>query len=176
MFNYDKFKADFNGKIEALEKAEKITRDVLRELSREVLFALHEHGNIDYVNRLMQAKITPVNLKALTLFFQEFTGFFYSKEDKVFSKKNKRQYDAKKEACLEFLSDPHNNFWTWANREIEMERKAFDPKKVTRYIENSLKKAEADGFTQADVIRAILDGGLEIETLYTILGVEVVEQ
>jgi len=176
MFNYDKFKADFDKKVEALESAEKITRDVLRELSREVLFALHEHGNIDYVNRLVQAKITPVNLKALTLFFQEFTGFFYSKNDKVFAKKNKRQYDAKKEACLEFLSDPHFNFWSWSERNIEIERKPLDLGRVTTYIQNTLKKAEADNISQAEVIRAILDGGLEIETLYTILGVEVVEQ
>jgi len=176
MFDIQNLRDTIDQKIEAVEASEKITRDILRDLSRDVLYALHEHGDIGFVNRVMTAKTTPINKKALRIFFQEFTGFFYSKETDTFEKKDKRQYDAKRDACLEFLSDPHNNFWTWSEREIEMERKAFDPKKVTKYIENSLKKAEADGFTQADVIRAVLSAGLDMDALMVIIDEQTVPQ
>lgn len=176
MFDIQNLRNTIDQRIEAVEASEKVTRDILRDLSRDVLFALHEHGDIGFVNRVMLAKTTSINKKALRMFFQEFTGFFYSKETDTFEKKDKRQYDAKQAACLEFLADPHNNFWTWADREIEMERKAFDPKKVTRYIENSLKKAESDGFSQADVIRAVLNAGLELDALIAIIDEQAIPQ
>src|SRR5690625_2053140 len=139
MFNIQNLRDTIDQKIEAVEASEKITRDILRGLSRDVLYALHEHGDISFVNRVMTAKTTPVNKKALRLFFQAFTGFFYSEETDTFEKKDKRQYDDKRAACLEFLSDPMNNFWSWASRKIDVQSKDFDPKRVTKYIENSLK-------------------------------------
>lgn len=170
MFDIKKFDVSFDASIKKLEGAEAIVRETLRELSRDVLYALHEHENIVYVNRLIQAKMTPINRKALVLFLQEFTGFHYNGEKKEFTKKDKAAYAEKKQKAIDFLEDPLNNFWTWAEREIEVERKPFDLKKVEQFITKSLKKAAEEGFTQADVIRSVLAGGLDVATLVEVLA------
>lgn len=169
MFDIKVMEKTFASSIKKLEGAEAIVRETLRALSRDVLHALHEHENIVYVNKLIQAKMTPMNRKAMVLFLKEFTGFDYSDESKSFTKKNKKQYEEKKAKAIEFLEDPLNNFWTWAEREIEMEVKPIDMKKVSKYIERTLKKAIEEGYTQGDVIKAVLDGGLDVKALAEIL-------
>lgn len=163
---YDK---SFKASVKKLEGAEAIVRETLRELSRSTLEALFEHENIIYVNKLVQAKMTPVNRKALLLYFKHFTGFNFSEEKNEFVKKNKATFEDKKAAALEFLSDPLNNFWVWADRNVEVEAKPLDLKRVSKFIERTLKKANEDGIKQADVIKAILEGGLDMETLMTVL-------
>ena len=174
MFDIKKLQASFDASIKKLEGAEAIVRETLRELSRDVLHAWHEHENIVYFNKLVQAKMTPVNRKAMLLFLQEFTGFQYSAEKKEFTKKDKALFEEKKAKAIEFLEDPLNNFWTWAEREIDIEVKDWTPEKVTKMIQSSLKKAVKNGFTQADVIKAVLAGGLDIAALADILqGMEI---
>lgn len=173
MFDIKKLLSTIDARIESLNNAEKIVREELRSLSRDVLYALHEHGNIEVVNKVVQANLTPVNRKAILVFFKEWTGFHYDDVAKMFTKKNKAKYDDKKKACLEALNeDPHFNFWSWADREIEVQAKGFDPKRVTKFIENQIKKAEKDGFKQSDVIRAILAAGIEVDTLVEILDAQ----
>lgn len=174
MFDIELLKASFDKSIKTLEKSEAVVRETLRELSRDVLYALHEHENIVYINRLIKAKVTPVNRKALVLFFQNFTGFHYSEEQQEFTKKDKTTYDERKAQALEFLEDPLNNFWVWADREIKMEAKAFDPDKVTKYISHAFKKAEKDGYTKADVIRALFKDNTFATELPTILEAMVI--
>lgn len=176
MFDIKLFDTSFAKSIKTLEKSEATTRETLRELSRDVLYALHEHENITYVNTLIKAKITPVNKKALLLFFQHFTGFHYSVETNDFTKKDKKAYDAKKQEALEFLEDPLNNFWVWADREIKMEAKGFDPEKVTKFIASAFKKAEKDGYTKADVIRALFKDNTFATELPAILNALVPEE
>lgn len=173
MFDIKQLLSTIDARIESLNNAEKIVREELRSLSRDVLYALHEHGNIEVVNKVVQANLTAVNRKAIIVFFKEWTGFHYDDAAKMFTKKNKAQYDNVKESCLIALNeDPHWNFWSWAEREIVVEAKGFDPKKVTKFIENQMKKAEKDGFKQADVIRAILAAGIEVDALVEILDAQ----
>lgn len=173
MFDIKKLLDSIDARIEALNNAEKIVREELRSLSRDVLYALHEHGNIEVVNKVVQANMTVMNRKAILVFFKEWTGFHYDDVAKMFTKKNKAQYDNVKEACLLALNeDPNFNFWSWADREIVVEAKGFDPKKLTKYVENQMKKAEKDGFKQADVIRAILAAGIEVDALAEILAAQ----
>lgn len=173
MFDIKQLLNTIDARIESLNNAEKIVREELRSLSRDVLYALHEHGNIEVVNKVLQANLTAVNRKAIRAFFVEFTGFHYDDEANMFTKKNKAKYDAKKDKCLALLNDdPHFNFWSWCEREIEIVPKGFDPKKVTKYIEGQIKKAEKDGFKQSDVIRAILNAGIEVDALVEILDAQ----
>lgn len=169
MFNIKTLESTFDARIETLEGAENIVREQLRDLSRDVLFALHLHENIVYVNRLLAAKMTVMNRKTMLLFLQEFTGFHYSEKEGGFTKKDKQSFDAKKQKAIDSLDDPMFNFWTWADRNVDPEVKAFDPAKVTKYIGSAFKKAEKDGFTKADVILALFKDGMFQQELTNVL-------
>jgi hypothetical protein len=169
MFNIDTLKSNFDARIATLEGAENIVREQLRDLSRDVLFALHLHENIVYVNRLLQAKMTVMNRKTMLLFLQEFTGFQYSEKEMSFTKKDKKTFDEKKAKAIAALDDPMFNFWTWADRNVVPEVKAFDPAKVTKYIGSAFKKAEESGFTKADVIIALFKDGMFQQELTSVL-------
>lgn len=167
-FDIKAFNAGLDATLETLKGAEKITKDVLRILSREMLDAVHVGGDIQPVNRLLDV-LTPMNRKACVLFFQEFSGHLYSEKEQKFGKRDKGAYAKKEQAASEFLDDPHNNIWTWADRHIEMEAKEFTMLKVTKMTESLLKKADKAGFKQADVFKAMLAGGLEMDTITAIL-------
>ena len=180
-FVYDqaKYKTSFDKRVATLEKSEGVTRETLRELSREVVFILHQHGNIHYVNALLKANITGLNKKGLMQFFKAFTGFNLQ-EDKeqenfgLFAKKSKSAYDKKRIEFLSLYEDPLFNFWSWAERELSVEREpqVFDVSKVQKYIERSLKLASANHISQAEVLRAVLAGGVSMDTLLEVLNAE----
>lgn len=170
-----------SAKVNELGNAERITKGLLSELSREVLtVVLLDNG--DDVKEGEQAKgtedsrilnellavLTPVNKKACTMFLQHFAPFHQAVngqgEFESFGKKDKKQWEKKIELVKEFLDDPHNNLWTWADRNIEMAPKPYDVVKVTKEIEKALKKAN-----KADVIRAIMAGGLEIADILEVM-------
>lgn len=151
-----------------LQDAEKITKETLKTLSREMLDAVHVGGDIQPVNRLLDV-LTPMNRRACVLFFQHFSGHFYSEKDEKFGKRDKQNYEAKYKLADEFLDDPLNNIWSWAAREIEMEAKPFTMLKVTKMVESMLKKADKAGFKQNDVFKAMLAGGLELDTIHVIM-------
>jgi hypothetical protein len=163
-FDIKAFNAQLDVTLETLKGAEKITKETLRELSRTMLDAIHVGGDIQPVNRLLDV-LTPMNRRACVLFFQHFSGHFYSEKDEKFGKRDKPNYEAKSTASGEFLDDPLNNIWSWAAREIEMEVKPFTLLKVTKQIESLLKKADKAGFKQADVFKAMIAGGLDVELI-----------
>lgn len=168
--NFDKktFEAAFGAAIIALAASEKVTKESLRDLSRTVLNAHHATEDVSYINKLIEV-LTPVNRKVAVLYFKEFGGFTYDK-DKRFVKKSKKHYDAAHAKAMEFLAEPHNNIWTWAERNVEVEAKPFDIKKVTAFIENATKKAKENGLTRLDVMRAVFLGGMTPEVLLQLLG------
>lgn len=162
----------FKGSIKKLEGAENIVREVLGQLSRDTLAALHEHGNITFINSLLQAKMTPMNKKTVILFFRAFTGFHYDENENAFTKKQKtaNAYDEKKAAALEHLSNPEWNIWAWAQENVEMEAKEWKPDAVSKYIESALKKVSEGGkyagkYTKSDIIAAIFAGGVTAEDI-----------
>jgi len=172
-FNKDKFDraafdVSFGEAIESIKGAEEITRREVRALSRSVLSALHITENVGYLNKFLEV-LTPVNRKAMVIYFQAFTGFHYDSKGEVFTKKNKPAYD---EACAKaekFLDDPMNNFWSYAQREIKVEGKEFSMDAVTKGVEGFLKKAAKNNFSEVDVMRAILKGGISADTIIAIM-------
>lgn len=160
---YDKqFKLD----ITALTKAEKVTKEVLRNLSRSVLEAVQVTEDVSYINNLLAA-LTPINRKVAILYFMEFSGF--RTDGVTFGKKDKAKYEEIKAAAITFLEDPMNNIWTWAEREVDIAQKGFDIGMVTKTMERMTKKATDAGLTQADVLRAVFKAGFDVEALLTVM-------
>lgn len=164
------FVSSFNAALVQLKDAEKITRVVLRDLSRDLLAALHGkdgllYGDIQYVNQVLPV-LTPVNKKAFVLFMKHFTGFHYDDGLGVFTKKSKKRAEEAQQNAIDLLQDPNQNIWTWADRHIEMEAKPFTSEKVTEFIIKATKKLQGD---QVAVLRAVMAGGITPAALATIL-------
>lgn len=171
----------FNLALAAIAGAERITKQELLTQSRALLAALVGHGDmeatlvgdIQFINQLIPV-LTPMNQKTAILFFKEFAGFHFEEETKQFTKKIEKDKVKLKDKTVRFLDDPLNNIWTWAERNVKIEKKAFDLKRVTKVIEQA--REEMDGNDEA-IILAILDGGLSPAAILAIMQnmVEVVE-
>jgi len=169
MFNKQVFDAVFAKNVARLSRVENMTRELLKEMSRNVLVAVHETGDIGYVNQTLAA-LTLMNKRTMVLFSQEFTGFVYDDKTKTFTQKgNKKQYAKAKEAFDKAMLDPHFNLWSWAGRNVQIERKPLDLDKVSQYIKGVLKKAEDEDVSQADILKAVLKGGIEFDTLIAVM-------
>lgn len=177
-FNRVAFLASFVAGLDSLRAAESTTKRELRELSRVLLDGLHNgdlgvnpgdgsgiKGDIQYINALMGV-LTPVNRKAAVLYFQHFTGFHFDKNTGVFVAKDKKRYEGCVDLSAEFLAEPGNNIWTWAERNIEMEKKPYDLKRLTKAVENALKETDNN---HAGVLRAILAGGVAPDAIIALM-------
>lgn len=170
-FDLNKFEAAFAVSLDMVRGAEDVTKRELRALSRTVLEAVHVTGRIGYVNELVGV-LSPVNKKVARLFFRHFTGFHFDETANIFTKKSGKRYlDAKKES-EEFLADPNNNIWSWAERHIEVSPKTFKAEKLTKYIEGQLKMAAGAGVGHAGVLKAIMAGGITVNDLIEVLTAE----
>ena len=167
-FNKAAFETAFAASMLALAGSEKITKAELMVQSRAIMEATHVTGDIGYVNRLLTI-LTPVNRKVAKAFFEHFTGFSYDEVHAHFTTKSKKRYDAAAKLANEFLEDPLNNIWSWADRNIEVQKKDFDLAQVTDAIKNFEKKAKKVGLTQKDVIKAVLAAGVELDTLLELM-------
>ena len=183
MFNKQIFDAMFEKNVTRLARVENMTRELLKNMSREVVNAVHETGDIGYINTTLAA-LTLMNRKTMVLFAQEFTGFVYDEKAKTFTQKgNKKVYARAKEAFDLAMQDPHFNIWTWAEKNVQVERKPLDLDKITQYMKGVLKKAEDEDVSQAAILRAVLKGGIEFDTLIDVMkemaeeeGIEVNEE
>lgn len=168
-FNKMVFDAMFAKNVARLGRVENMTRELVKNMSREIVHATHETGDIGYVNQTLNA-LTLMNRRTLVLFAQEFTGFVYDEKQKVFSQKgNKKQYAKAKAAFDLAMTDPHFNMWTWAERNVQVERKPLDLDKVSQYIKGVLKKADDEDISQAAILKAVLKGGIEFNTLIDVM-------
>lgn len=168
-FNRVAFEAAFNESLEAIRNSEQITKRELRALSRTVLEATHATGDILFVNNLV-AVLTPVNKKVANLYFKEFTGFTFDEATMRFTKKSKKRYEQAALSSVEFLADPLNNIWSWAERNVEVEKKDFDLEQVTKAFQTFVKKAMKENLTQKDVLKAVLKAGVEADTIIELMG------
>ena len=163
-FNREAFNEAFGAAIDALLQSEQVTKRELRSLSRTVLEATHETGDIAYVNRLIGV-LSPVNRKVCIIYFKHFTGFSFDDKLGLFTKKSKKRYAKAFAEYVQFIAEPGNNVWTWAERNIEVEVKPFSVEKFGTYMKGALQKAHDDGVSNADVMRAIIKAGMDADSI-----------
>lgn len=169
MFNKVAFDGAFNVKLNDLRSAERVTRAVLMDLSRDVWAAFHTTEDVSYINRILEV-LTPVNRRVAIEFFKEFSGFNYDEKKGEFSRKDKKHYEDKKAAIIAWLEDPLNNLWTWAERNIDIEPKDFDADRLKKSVSQLMQKADKNGFKKADVLKAMLEAGLTVDELIAFMG------
>lgn len=174
MSNYDAIVA----KIEKLQKAEKITKKMLAELSRDVLEYINvdESNDIATVNRLLDV-LTPMNRKTAVLFFAEFLPFKHDDRG-VFGKKIKgeKRIAEKLEQAKAFLADEENNIWVWAESNIKVEKAPIDyAKKISKDVQKALSDEE-DGITAGQVLAAVLEGGVTLGDLVALMDQQAEDQ
>lgn len=171
-FNSIAFIASFDKVLETLTQSEKVTKATLQVLSRDLLALLHtknpKQGDIGYINRTI-AVLTPVNRKVFIAFGRAFTGFITNADNTTFLKKSKKHYDDAAIKALEWLDDPMNNIWSWADREIDIVPKEFTLDAVKKQTENMLKKAEKNNISQADILGAMFEAGFTLDSLLIML-------
>ena len=160
MFDKNQFDASFAANVEKLAASEKITKDLLRSMSRDVLEAHHATGDVAYINGII-AVLSPMNRKMCILFYKEFSGHLCNEEG-VFGKKDKKRYDEAHKKSFDGLEDPHFNVFSWAERNVEVERKPFTLGKLQQQMGSLVKKAEQSKIPHAEIIRALLANGIEI--------------
>jgi hypothetical protein len=161
-FNRAGFEATFNKSLRKLGAAERVTKELLRELSRSVLEAHHATENVGYINTLIST-LTPINRKTAILFFKEFSGFKWSEETLTFSNKDKKRYEGKCAMSDRFLQDPNNNIWSWAERHVEVEKKpaAFLCDMIKERAKAWHERAKKEHISDADLLVAFFSGGID---------------
>ena len=168
MFDRNAFTASFEATLTTLAGAERITKDTMRTLSRDLLYITQDSQDIGYINRTLEV-LTPMNRKTAVLFFKEFSGFLYGEDSGKFFKKDKKRYDEVVAKATEFLADPHNNIWTWAERNVDVQVKPFDLSKVTAFAQKALKKAAKEGVSQVQVLEAFFAGGVTLDAVMALM-------
>lgn len=134
-----------NGKITKIRNAEKVTKAVLGELSRELLEYVKETGDVQPVNKLISV-LTPMNKRTAMLFFSHFLPF--NQEDGTFTKKKRNGTFALTD---EFLATD-DTIWDWAADNIKVEKKEID---WTQRLTNDMTKAIEAGLTAQDIINIL---------------------
>ena len=160
-----------NGKIDTLANAERVTKSVLAELSRDLLENVMVDGTHDIaaVNRTINV-LTPVNKKVAIEFFGVFTSHKFNETTNAFGGKDRKRHDKILEECQAFLADATNDIWTWANANIQVTQKPKDYfNKLAKLVEKALSDEE-EGILAVDVVNAILAAGIEESTLGLILA------
>lgn len=167
------FIKSFDAALEILGQAERVTKEQLRVLSRDLLGALIGHpdydehliGDAQFINRTL-AVLTPMNKKTAILYFKEFTGFHFDESTNQFTKKIQKDKDKHAEKVRLFLEDPLNNIWSWADKHVKVEKQPFSMERVTKIIE---KAREETGGDDAAVIRAVFEGGISFEAVLLVM-------
>ncbi len=161
-FNRAGFETSFNKSLRKLGAAERVTKEVLRELSRSVLEAHHATENVGYINSLISV-LTPMNRKTAILFFKEFSGFKWAEESLTFTSKDKKRYEGKCAMADKFLQDPNNNIWSWAERNVEVEKKpaTFLCDMIKERAKVWHDRAQKEHISDADLLVAFFAGGID---------------
>jgi hypothetical protein len=177
---------NINQAIVTLHESERVTKEVLRQLSRDVLEQLFEDGDIRYCNKIIKV-LTPVNKRAWIAFMQEFSGFAFNEDAQEFGKKLKALVEfegqevaawvAKQSAAKAELVDPAWSIWPWSERNLKVEASEFTLDKVTKGVQTYIKKCEKNGIKKCDLIRAIFAAGLDVQDIVAVLeGMEPAQQ
>lgn len=167
MFDKNQFDQSYKVNVKKLAASEKVTKELLRSMSREALEAHHVTGDVAYINGII-AVLSPMNKKVCILFFKEFSGHTCN-EDGVFGKKDKKKYEEARKASFDQLEDPLFNVFSWADRHVEIEKKPFTLGKLQQQMGSLVKKAEENRLSHADIIRALFANGVEVNAFLKVM-------
>lgn len=166
-------------KIGQLKKSETITKQLLSELSREILVFVIENRDVRPVNHLLGDKdgyaLSPVNWRFACKYFLHFLPFssnFDEVKDCInnggnrsplrFKKISPRSFEAKCEQIAIWLADDKNDIWVWSNS-INLEEKPVDWfKRLTGAVE---KASDKGGLSAVDIMAAVMAAGIDAEIL-----------
>ena len=160
MFNREQFDQSFKERVASLAASEKVSKELLRAMSRDVLEAHHATGDVAYINGIL-AVLSPMNRKVCILFYKEFSGHLCNEEG-VFGKKDKKKHDAARKESFDALEDPHFNVFSWEERNGEGVRKPFTLGKLQQQMGSLVKKANENRIPHSDIIRALFANGIEV--------------
>lgn len=157
--------------------AERITKEGLSTLSRELLMFAYEHGDISPINSLMgvdsngKHRLTPLNWRTAAMYFNNFVAFTSNYEKQVekyvkkpsgqrpvltFNKKSKAKYTRLLPTVTQWLSDSSNDIWVWADANIEMSDKPVDLMAMAvKAIVKAMTDDDNGGFTIGEIITAV---------------------
>lgn len=166
-------------RVAAIRASETITKKELSALSREALSLMLETEDIRPINAVLgvaedgKAILSPVNRKVAGMFFSHFCAFSKAEGDGKllqFGKKKAKLWDKKAAEIAEFLADERRDIWTWADANVELEKKAPEyAGKITKAIQKALNDKRGYAITQVDVLKAVLDGGVSVDALVSLV-------
>lgn len=160
-----------NARIDAIMAAEKITKKELGLVSREILEYITLNGSPDVatLNRLI-AVLTPKNKDVALIFFKEFVP--HQLEEGTFTKRHKgeKKLQSYVDKVKEFLDNPDNDIWVWAEANIQVERvpTPFETR-IASVVRKSMEGDEAKGLAPLsvkDVLHAVMTvDGVDIDNV-----------
>lgn len=162
--------------IERVAAAEKITKEGLRVLSRDVLAYMLDEEDVRPVNALLGKDeagkfiLTPMNWRIAVQYFHEFLPFTSNFEDikdnaikgkgkrepLVFAKKSKKRWDKQAQVIADWLADEDNDIWTWSNN-VKVEVQPTDYAKKIQQAITAAMDEDKGAFSMQEVITAMLD-------------------
>jgi len=166
--------------------AEKITKEGLRTLSRDMLSYVLETEDVRPVNALLgqgedgKFILTPINWRIAVQYFAHFIAFTSNYEEEVkpyavkgkgkrtplvFNKKSKKKWDKCANEIAAWLEDEGNDIWVWSNN-AEMDAQPVDyAKKITQAIQTAVSEEKGD-MSMNDVMAAVMAAdGVDIHGL-----------
>lgn len=160
-----------NTKIKAITKSENISKTLLAELSRDLLtyVVAEQSHDVDAINRTL-AVLSPMNKQTAILFFKTFVPHAFDDETNTFGKLNGKKKEEMLALVNSNLENPDFNIWLWAVDNLKpVEKKATDfIGNIKKAISAALDEKKG-GLSQAEIIKAALEAGLDLSALVTIM-------
>lgn len=161
--------------ISAVKAAEKVTKESLSSLSRDLLSYMLESNDVRPVNRLLgkdgeQWILTPINWRIAVQYFHHFLPWTSNYADEVkdyavkgkgsrvalrfkSKTKNQKSFDKKMGEIHAWLEIEANDIWVWSNN-ATIEAKPVDyAKNITNAVHKALDKG---GMSTLEVMKAVL--------------------
>ena len=169
--------------------AERITKEGLRTLSRDILAYVIDENSEDVrpVNALLGMDgdgkfiLTPINWRIAVQYFHHFIAFTSNYDEVkefavkgkgkrvplVFNKKAKKRWDKSVADIAAWLEDPSNDIWVWSNN-AEMDAKPVDyAKKIQSAITAAMDEGKGN-MSLRDVMAAMCE--LEEVSVHDLMG------
>lgn len=176
-----------------LTAAERITKRLLGELSRDVLEYVVDNEDVRPINMLLgigedgKFVLTAANWRIACLYFHHFVPFTSNYKDVadlginkgrrspqntlVFAKKSKKKWDKGIKAIIDWLANEDNNIWGWQADNIETKKAKDFAGDITKVVAKALQgDDDNEALTLEQVLDAVIDAdGVDAQTLMAAL-------